>query len=123
MYPLTHTKAVVNDSGENVEQILEAGLELANRWYKFIGIASPTLVPDNPTNIWKPKVYWEASIAGTYSNLGNLVVKDGETAYLMWNGATWEKKISNTIVNDLTTGGADKALSAEMGKKVTQFNT
>ena len=121
MYPLTHTKAVVNDSGENVEQILEAGLELANQGYKFMGIATPTLVPITQPTPGSPKVYWEASIAGTYGNLGNLVVNDGETAYLMWNGATWEKKISNTIVNDLTTGGADKALSAEMGKKLTKM--
>lgn len=118
MYPLTHTKAVVNDSGENVEQILEAGLELANQGYKFMGIATPNLVPITQPTPGSPKVYWEASIAGTYGNLGNLVVNDGETAYLMWNGATWEKKISNTIVNNLTTGGADKALSAEMGKEL-----
>ena len=120
MYPLTHTKAVVNDSGENVEQILEAGLELANQGYKFMGIAIPTTIPVTQPTSGSPKVYWEASTAGTYGNLGNLVVNDGETAYLMWNGATWEKKISSTIVNDLTTGGADKALSAEMGKELAK---
>ena len=120
LYPLTHTKAVVNNSGENVEQILEAGLELANQGYKFMGIATPTLVPITQPIPGSPKVYWEASIAGTYGNLGNLVVNDGETAYLMWNGATWEKRVSSTIVNNLTTGGADKALSAEMGKVLNE---
>ena len=38
----------------------------------------------------------------------------------MWNGTAWvtvfEKAVATTIVNDLTTGGADAALSAEQGK-------
>lgn len=85
-----------------------------NPGYGYMGMVTPSVSPAQTTQ----KCFYQASSPGTYVNFGALVVKEGEIAYLLWDGISWRKETFFDIVNDLITGGADKALSAEMGKEL-----
>lgn len=114
-YPVTHVKAVVNDSGENVEQLLEAQNEKIETQNKKIGD-------------------WENSNNGSIlDEIGEHYAEEGDSDYDkgLWGQmkntrgrlSVLEQKetVEKTdIINDLTTGGADKALSAEMGKELRE---
>lgn len=108
-YPLTHVKAVVNDSGENVEQLLEAQNEKIGDW-------------ENSGN------------GSILDEIGEHYAEEGDSDYNkgLWGhmkntrgrlSALEQKELveKTDIVNDLTTGGANKALSAEMGKELSKI--
>lgn len=59
--------------------------------YQFIGVATPT----NPGSAQTPdyKCFYLATTPGTYTNLGGLVVADGEVALLKWDTA-WTKEVT-----------------------------
>lgn len=104
---LQHTLlSIVNSIGENAT---------------FIGLAAPSTNP----GIHDGPVFYLASGPGTYASFAGIIVNAGEVACLKWDGATWSKVAAKTVevVNDLTTGGADKALSAEMGKELGEYNS
>lgn len=90
-----------------------------NPGYGYMGMVTPSVSPAQTTQ----KCFYQASSPGTYVNFGALVVKEGEMAYLLWDGISWRKETYFDIVNDLITGGADKALSAEMGKVLDEYNS
>lgn len=88
--------------------------------YQFMGIASPSTAPGTPD----AKV-WYIGPSGTYTNFGAsadnpFVVPDGNLAVFRWT-SVWSRDMlpitaAIEIVNNLTDGGVDKALSAEQGK-------
>ena len=59
--------------------------------YQFMGVATPT----NPGSAQTPdyKCFYLATTPGTYTNLGGLVVADGEVAILKWDTA-WTKEMT-----------------------------
>ena len=88
--------------------------------YLYKGIATPSTNPGTPDQ----DVFYIAG-AGTYPNFGNAVIEDGYLGILAYRNATWTSssvKVGKEvqIVNDLTTGGAYKALSAEQGKVLNE---
>lgn len=82
----------------------------------FAGTAT---LATNP-GIYDGPVFYLASEAGIYSNFGNIEALPGELTCMKWNNSRWEKKSCKIIgiVNDLVSGGINKALSAEMGKSL-----
>lgn len=91
LYPQT-LSALVSDLNGNT-----LGDELG---YQFMGVA--TCNPASPEDSQSPgtqKVYWIATQSGTYSNLGGVVVADGEVAIISWDG-TWHKKATGAATAD-----------------------
>lgn len=99
---------VVKTNGNNeitgalLQQSLLAMINSLGDGYQFIGVATPTTNPGTPDQ----KVFYIASIPGTYSNFGGIVVGDG-LAILKFNNS-WQSeiidvaKLSNLgITNDL----------------------
>ena len=60
----------------------------------FLGRAHPTLVPGTPTG----PVFYLADIAGEYSGFGNMIVDEGETAFIMYRYGGWSKLTINTKI-------------------------
>ena len=58
----------------------------------FLGRANPTLIPGTPTG----PVFYLADIAGEYTGFGNMVVDEGETAFIMYRYGGWSKITINT---------------------------
>lgn len=58
----------------------------------FLGRAHPTLIPGTPTG----PVFYLADIAGEYAGFGNMVVDEGETAFIMYRYGGWSKITINT---------------------------
>lgn len=75
--------------------------------YQFMGVATPT----NPGTAQTPdyKCFYIATTPGTYTNLGELVVADGEVALLKYD-SSWTK---------VETGIATAAQVSQLGQKVT----
>lgn len=65
--------------------------------YQFMGVATPT----NPGSAQTPdyKCFYLATTPGTYSNLGGLVVADGEVAILKYDSA-WTKEVTGAASAD-----------------------
>lgn len=85
--------------------------------YQYMGVAQTSTNPGTPDQ----KVFYLAG-AGTYTHFGNLTIAEGRIGAMKYNGA-WSVESVEVgeqieIVNNLTQGGSDKALSAEMGKQL-----
>ena len=65
--------------------------------YQFIGVATPT----NPGTEQTPdyKCFYLATTPGRYTNLGGLVVADGEVALLKWD-TSWTKEVTGIATAD-----------------------
>lgn len=65
--------------------------------YQFMGVATPT----NPGSAQTPdyKCFYIATTPGTYTNLGGLVVNDGEVAILKYD-TSWKKEVSGAATVD-----------------------
>lgn len=74
--------------------------------YQFMGVATPT----NPATAQTPdyKCFYLATTPGTYTNLGGLVVADGEVAILKYD-TSWTKEV---------TGIATAESVSQLGQKV-----
>lgn len=111
-----------NDNEEITGAVLQSVLidivaDLGNG-YNFKGIAAPD------TNHGTPDAkVWYIAPSGSYPNFGNtsqnpFIVQDGFVGVFRWDAA-WtcdSFEIAPQVVNNLTEGGSDKPLSAEMGK-------
>ena len=77
--------------------------------YQFIGVATPT----NPGTAQTPdyKCFYIATTPGTYTNLGGLVVNDGEVAILKYD-STWHKDV---------TGAATASQLSELSEEFQQL--
>lgn len=118
--------------------------DFTNAGYLYAGIATPDTNPGTPSQ----RIFYVAGQVGTYTNFSGITISDGELAFLYFDTEWHKTSISvndanavhftpqtltdeqkaqarqnigatsTQIVNDLTTGGADKALSAEQGKTI-----
>lgn len=103
-------KLATKEDVDEVVDMLDAG-------YIFVGVATPTTNPGIPTQ----KVFYFAA-PGTYQHFSNTTVPNGSVGIFFYNnGWSYVVKPILELVNDLTTGGADKALTAEMGKALNEM--
>ena len=93
-------------TGENLNSVLNAMVTTLGEGYQFMGMATPT----NPETAQTPdyKCFYISTTPGTYTNLGGLVVADGEVAILKWDTA-WTKEV---------TGIATAAQLNQLGRKM-----
>lgn len=78
-------------TGSVMNSVLNAMVNSLGAGYQFIGVATPT----NPGSAQTPdyKCFYIATTPGTYTNLGGLVVADGEVALLKY-GTSWTKEVT-----------------------------
>lgn len=113
------TTSKINNGAVTEEKLPTALLAKLLGGFVYFGVAEPTTNPGTPDK----SVFYLTSTAGTYVNFNNLSVGDAEIAVLKFDKTlnTWQKDSVGIpemveIVNNLVSGGVDKALSAEMGK-------
>lgn len=84
-------------TGAIMNSVLNAMVNSLGAGYQFIGVATPT----NPGTAQTPdyKCFYLATTPGTYTNLGGLVVADGEVALLKWDTA-WHKVVTGIASAD-----------------------
>lgn len=78
-------------TGENLNSVLNAMVTTLGAGYQFMGVATPT----NPGTAQTPdyKCFYLATTPGTYTNLGGLVVADGEVSILKYD-SSWTKEVT-----------------------------
>ena len=78
-------------TGENLNSVLNAMVASLGVGYQFMGMATPI----NPGSAQTPdyKCFYLATTPGTYTNLGGLVVADGEVAILKYD-TSWTKEVT-----------------------------
>lgn len=98
-------------TGAITNSVLNAMVNSLGAGYQFMGVATPT----NPGSAQTPdyKCFYLATTPGTYTNLGGLVVADGEVAILKYD-TSWTKEV---------TGIATAAQLNQLGQKVSGINT
>ena len=93
----TQIQQNINQNGEGAirgdilqTQLLDM-INVLGAGYQFMGVATPT----NPATAQTPdyKCFYLATTPGTYTNLGGLVVNDGEVAILKYD-STWHKDVT-----------------------------
>ena len=84
-------------TGTNLNSVLNAMVNSLGAGYQFIGVATPT----NPGTAQTPdyKCFYLATTPGTYTNLGGLVVADGEVAILKYD-TSWTKEVTGIASAD-----------------------
>ena len=84
-------------TGSVMNSVLNAMVNSLGAGYQFIGVATPT----NPGSEQTPdyKCFYIATTPGKYTNLGGLVVADGEVALLMY-GTSWTKEVTGIATAD-----------------------
>lgn len=113
------TTSNINNGAVTEEKLATSLLAKLLEGSVYFGVATPSTNPGTPDK----NGFYLTSAAGTYVNFNNLVVGDAEIAILKFDSSlnTWQKDSVGIpemveIVNNLSSGGIDKALSAEMGK-------
>lgn len=78
-------------TGAITNSVLNAMVDSLGAGYQFMGVATPT----NPGTAQTPdyKCFYLATTPGTYTNLGGLVVADGEVAILKYD-TSWTKEVT-----------------------------
>lgn len=76
-------------TGSVLNSVLNAMVNTLGAGYQYAGVATPSSNPGTPDT----NVFYIAATAGTYTNMGGLVVSDGEVAILKYNG-TWTKDVT-----------------------------
>lgn len=120
--------AAIKQNGNNeitgilLQQQLLAMVNSLGVGYQYAGIATPATNPGTPDQ----NVFYLAG-PGTYQNFDGTTIPDAHIGVLKYNGS-WEAESlqvgeTTEIVNDLITGGTNKALSAEMGKVLYEGQT
>ena len=84
-------------TGAITNSVLNAMVNSLGAGYQFIGVATPT----NPGSAQTPdyKCFYLATTPGTYTNLGGLVVADGEVALLKYD-TSWTKEVSGIATSE-----------------------
>ena len=98
-------------TGSIMNSVLNAMVNSLGAGYQFMGVATPT----NPGSTQTPdyKCFYIATTPGKYTNLGGLVVADGEVALLKY-GTSWTKEVTGIA-------SADKL--NQLGQKVDYLST
>lgn len=94
-------------TGPVLNSVLNAMVTTIGAGYQYAGVATPSTNPGSPDN----RVFYIAATAGTYTNMGGLVVSDGEVAILKYNG-TWTKDV---------TGVANAEQVSQLSQKVAEI--
>ena len=96
-------------TGAITNSVLNAMVDSLGAGYQFKGVATPT----NPGSAQTPdyKCFYIATTPGTYTNLGGLVVADGEVAILKWD-TSWTKEV---------TGIATAESVSQLGQKLIKL--
>lgn len=94
-------------TGSVLNSVLNAMVNTLGAGYQYAGVATPSSNPGTPDT----NVFYIAATAGTYTNMGGLVLVDGEVAFLKYNG-TWKKDV---------TGIAESGKLAEMQQQVVNI--
>ncbi len=76
-------------TGNILNSVLNAIVNTLGAGYQYAGIATSSTNPGTPD----ANVFYIAATAGTYTNMGGLVVFDGEVAILKYNGS-WTKDVT-----------------------------
>ena len=78
-------------TGSVMNSVLNAMVTTLGAGYQYAGVATPT----NPGSAQTPdyKCFYIATTPGTYTNLGGLVVADGEVAFLKYD-FSWTKEVT-----------------------------
>lgn len=97
-------------TGAITNSVLNAMVDSLGAGYQFMGVATPT----NPGSAQTPdyKCFYLATTPGTYTNLGGLVVADGEVALLKYD-TSWTKEV---------TGVATAAQVNQLGQEVNDLD-
>ena len=84
-------------TGSIMNSVLNAMVNSLGAGYQFMGVATPT----NPGSAQTPdyKCFYLATTPGTYTNLGGLVVADGEVAILKYD-SSWTKEVTGIASAD-----------------------
>lgn len=84
-------------TGSIMNSVLNAMVDSLGAGYQFMGVATPT----NPGTAQTPdyKSFYLATTPGTYTNLGDLVVADGEVALLKYD-SSWTKEVTGVATAD-----------------------
>lgn len=86
-------EAVIKTNGNNeitgalLQQTLISMINILGAGFQFVDVATPSTNPGTPDY----NVFYVAATAGIYANFGNIVVSNGEVAFLTYNGQ-WTKK-------------------------------
>lgn len=107
-------------TGANLQNVLITMVNSLGANATYGGIAHPNTSPGTPDG----PVFWIASEPGVYVNFGNTEIDN--TGIFTWNEASWSFEEldfgSNIeIVDNLISGGTQKALSAEQGKVLKEI--
>lgn len=92
----TAVQQVIKTNGNNeitgaiLQQALLSMINSLGVGYQFAGIAGSSTNPGTPDQ----RVFYVAFTAGTYSNFGNIVLNDGDVAFLVYDGS-WSKLATN----------------------------
>ena len=97
----------------------ELSAKLFSTGFKFLGVATPSTNPSTPD-----QYAFYIGGPGTYRYLMNTAIPQGAIGIFLYTNS-WSAVVIDIIalVNDLTTGGVDKALTAEQGKVLAQSIT
>lgn len=107
-------------TGAVLNYVLNEVVTILGDGYQFKGIATTSTNPGTPD----ARVLYLAG-AGTYTHFGQPTIQPGNLG-VFWYDSSWHTAAIDVapvidIVNNLVTGGADKALSAEMGKYIGEI--
>jgi len=76
-------------TGNLLQQSLIAMINSLGNGYLYQGIATPSTNPGTPDQ----NIYYIATVAGAYINMGGFTLNDGEVAIIKYNG-TWSRDIT-----------------------------
>ena len=69
-----------------VKDVTDAMVASLGAGYQYMGVATPTTDPSTPDQ----NVAYLAILPGTYTDFAGITIRDGEVAFLVWNGS-WAK--------------------------------
>ena len=88
-------------TGQVLNGVLRGMVSALGKGWTIAGAAEPNTDPGTMTG----PVAYIAHTAGTYANFGNLVVNDGEVAFLKYNEQTWTKEVLASLVATASVDG------------------
>ena len=102
-------KASIKPNGTQAitgQVLQDAMLEMVSQLgknYAFGGVATPSTNPGTPTT----NTFYIATEAGTYTNMGGVVLNASEFAVIAWNGTVWSKHTVFDVLSLPDAEGAD----------------
>ena len=92
-------------TGSVMNSVLNAMVTTLGAGYQYAGVATQSSNPGTPDT----NVFYIAATAGTYTNMGGLVVSDGEVAIVKYNG-TWAKDVISQLGQKTKEGAVKDAV-------------